>query len=146
MLNQGLFCPAVYGDPALLYPRYYAPSVKKEYDLGIVPHYIDQGIPWLNRAAPDANVLIIDVLGGIQAFVDQLCRCRFIASSSLHGLIAADAYGIPFTWISLSNRVIGGGFKFQDYCFHHRQVGTMWSLSRCLRTSLREIYDFRRKF
>jgi pyruvyltransferase len=115
ILKLGVSCPAVYGDPALLYPRYYAPSIQKEYDLGIVAHYMDRDTPWLNRTAREANALIVDVFSSAEEFVDQLSRCRLIASSSLHGLIAADSYGIPFIWISLSRRVIGDGFKFRDY-------------------------------
>jgi pyruvyltransferase len=141
VLKQGLPCPTLYGDPALLYPRYYAPSVEKEYDLGIVAHYMDRDSQWLDRTARDANALIVDVFSGVQEFVDQLCRCRFIASSSLHGLIAADAYGIPFTWISLSKRVLGSGFKFRDYF-----LSTGRENVKCLEishdTSVSKIYDF----
>lgn len=140
VLEQGISCPKIYGDPALLYPRYYAPSVHKDYDLGIVAHYMDRDVAWLNRAR-EANVLIIDVLGGVQAFVDQLCRCKIIASSSLHGLIAADAYGIPFSWISLSNRVIGEGFKFQDYFLSTGRTHVQ-SVEISADTPVGKIYDF----
>lgn len=141
VLQQGLSCPAVYGDPALLYPRYYAPPTRKEYDLGVVAHYMDQDSPWLNRITHQDNVLIIDVLGGVREFVDQLCSCRHIASSSLHGLIAADAYGIPFTWISLSNRLIGKDFKFRDYFLSTGRSGVE-SVEIGRDTSLADVYDF----
>ena len=141
VIRQGLSCPAIYGDPALLYPRYYAPAVEKDYDLGIVAHYMDRDNPWLNRTAREANTLIVDVFSDVQKFVDQLCRCRLIASSSLHGLIAADAYRIPFTWISLSKRVIGEGFKFRDYF-----LSTGRKNVECLEifgdTSLQKLFEF----
>jgi len=35
-------------------------------------------------------------------------------------LIAADAYGIPSRWLMLSNKLVGGEFKFQDY---YRSIG-----------------------
>ena len=47
--DQGLSCPEIYGDPALLFPRFYAPSVSKTYALGVVPHYVDRKHPWVRR-------------------------------------------------------------------------------------------------
>ena len=44
-----------------------------------------------------------------------MLSCENIASSSLHGLIVSDAYGIPSIWIKLSNNIIGNDFKFYDY-------------------------------
>jgi hypothetical protein len=38
-----------------------------------------------------------------------------VLSSSLHGLIAADALGVPNAWIGLSDALRGGDFKFRDY-------------------------------
>jgi predicted O-linked N-acetylglucosamine transferase (SPINDLY family) len=114
LLRQGIDCPEVYGDPALLYPRIYHPKKEKKYRLGIVAHYIDQDHPWLQNMPDD--VLLINVkTADVNLFVDQLLQCEKVASSSLHGLIAADAYGIPSTWLRFSNKVIGGNFKFLDY-------------------------------
>jgi pyruvyltransferase len=48
-------------------------------------------------------------------FIDQMCECEAVFSSSLHGLIVAEAYGIPNYWISVSENVLGHGFKFRDY-------------------------------
>lgn len=115
LLKQGYECPEIYGDPALLCPKFYRPESRKRYKLGIIPHYVDKNHAVINNFQTNPDVLIIDVLGGIHNVVDQICSCQKIASSSLHGIIAADAYGIPSTWIKFSDNVVGGGFKFFDY-------------------------------
>jgi pyruvyltransferase len=38
-----------------------------------------------------------------------------ILSSSLHGLILADAYEIPNKRLVIGNRLLGSDFKFMDY-------------------------------
>jgi len=115
LLEQGYECPEIYGDPALLYPKFYRPESRKRYKLGIIPHYVDKNHAAINNFQNNPDVLIIDILGGIHNVVDQICSCQNIASSSLHGIIAADAYGIPSTWIKFSDNVVGNGFKFFDY-------------------------------
>jgi len=120
ILKQGYKCPEIYGDPALLYPKFYKPNVQKNYKLGIIPHAFDKAESCLNNFQNDPDILIIDILGGINNVIDQICSCEKIASSSLHGIIAADAYGVQSTWIKLSDKVTGDGFKFIDY---FRSVG-----------------------
>ena len=41
--------------------------------------------------------------------------CEEIVTSTLHGLICAEAYGIPVTWVKYSDKICGGQLKFQDY-------------------------------
>jgi pyruvyltransferase len=120
LLLQGVDCPEVYGDPALLLPCFYNPDVKKQHAVGIVPHYLDKEHPWVTRQAQDPQIKILDIESGIHEFVRDVKSCDTILSSSLHGLICADSYGIPNTWIRLSDAVIGGGFKFRDY---RRSIG-----------------------
>lgn len=115
LLKQGYECPEIYGDPALLCPKFYRPESRKRYKLGIIPHYVDKNHAAINNFQNNPDVIIIDILGGIRNVVDQICSCQKIASSSLHGIIAADAYGIPSTWIKFSDNVVGNGFKFFDY-------------------------------
>ncbi|MDW5562410.1 MAG: polysaccharide pyruvyl transferase family protein [Methanomassiliicoccus sp.] len=115
LLRQGIDCPPIYGDPVLLFPRIYRPEVTKRYKLGIVPHYFDASSPHLEQFQGSREVKVLDVGSGVGTFVDDLCSCRAIASSSLHGCIAADAYRIPSLWIELSSKVEGRGFKFRDY-------------------------------
>jgi pyruvyltransferase len=115
LLKQDIECPAVYGDPALLLPRFYNPKVPKRYSVGVIPHYMDKGCTWLERYRHDAQVLILDIESGVPDVVRAVKSCEVIISSSLHGLICADAYGVPNAWVQFSENVVGGDFKFRDY-------------------------------
>ena len=117
LLALGFNCPKIYGDPALLFPRFFNPPVEKKYAVGIIPHFSDKGTGWMNRQRgnSDPQVRIIDVEGGIKPFVEAVKSCELIVSSSLHGLICADAYGVPSLWVKLSDILWGGSFKFCDY-------------------------------
>jgi pyruvyltransferase len=115
LLELDIDCPEVYGDPALLLPRFYNPLVAKRYAVGIIPHYVDKGHPWLETFHNDPQVLVLDIESDIGEFVRAVKSCEVILSSSLHGLICADAYGVPNHWVCFSDEVIGGDFKFRDY-------------------------------
>ena len=115
LLEQGIECPEVYGDPALLMPKFYKPTVASKYELGIIPHYSDKHAPFLKSLAAQ-GVLIIDIQNpNPLKVVDQLLSCKHIASSSLHGLIIPEAYGIPTLWLNISGTLTGDKFKFKDY-------------------------------
>ncbi|WP_418983905.1 polysaccharide pyruvyl transferase family protein [Alistipes sp.] len=117
LLDRRIDCPEVYGDPALLLPSYYRPKTVKRYKLGVIPHYADYGSPLLERLKNDPEVLVIrtEQYDHWHDFPDQICSCEAIASSSLHGLIVAEAYGIPNLWIEVSDAILGGHFKYHDF-------------------------------
>lgn len=115
LIDSGIKCPDVYGDPALLFPLLYRPQAVREYSLGIIPHFKEQSMPAVQQLMHQDDVLIIDIRGGVKHVVDQINRCERIASSSLHGLVAADAYQVPAIWVRFSDRPAGDGFKFRDY-------------------------------
>lgn len=121
LLGHGFDCPEVYGDPALLLPYFYKPTIeKKRYRLGIIPHYSDIDKEPLTQFKKDSSVLIISMTnyGTFQNVVDQICSCEVIASSSLHGLILAEAYNISNVWIEINEAVFGDEsrrFKFHDF-------------------------------
>lgn len=118
LAKQGIESPIVVGDPALLLPQFYHPKGHVKYKLGIIPHVLDLNNDIIKEISRHKDVLIIDLAhyGKWTDVVDQICSCEFILSSSLHGLIVSDAYGIPNSWIKLSDNVCGGVyFKFLDY-------------------------------
>jgi pyruvyltransferase len=134
LLNQqGIEHDEVYGDPALLLPLIYYPkqyktkSFFKTKIIGIIPHYVDAKIiqdslsdlnPTINRSLFNSSntlIKIIDVNLPIERFINEVTACDSIISSSLHGLICADAYGIPSLWAKFSNNIGGDDFKYHDY-------------------------------
>lgn len=118
LLEQGVECPEVYGDPALLLPLVYKPNVKKKYKIGLIPHVIDLQNPLFLRLLDlDDNIKIISFsdYGDWHSVIDQINECECVISSSLHGLIISDAYNIPNLWVRVSDGIIGGDFKYHDY-------------------------------
>jgi pyruvyltransferase len=124
--HMGIYCPPVYGDPALLFPKIYRPpTCKTRYRLGVIAHFTERTIPQLRALADDPNIRLIEIVhsrwkyftGDIRytQVVDEIVQCDKIVSGSLHGLILADAYGIPAHWIRLSEKRPTSAFKFQDY-------------------------------
>ena len=111
LLKNNIDCPEVYGDPVLLLPRFYKPKIEKKYKLGIIPHYIDKHIVKVE----DKNVKLIDVQSGFERVINDILECENIVSSSLHGLILADAYEVPAMWLRVSDKVEGSELKFNDY-------------------------------
>lgn len=116
----GIPSPEIYGDPVLLYPKYYSPNIEKKYKLGVIPHYVDKNNPVLNKFKGRDDVKIINIMRSDKdmknhSFINEVLECENIISSSLHGIILADAYNIPTGWVELSDNVIGEGFKFRDY-------------------------------
>ena len=115
VLELGYTCPKIYGDPALLLPHFYKGDIKKTHKIGIIPHYVDYDtiIDWYSD---DSHVKVIDLLtDDILQTTDEILACDRIISSSLHGVIVAQAYGIPAVWVRFSDKLSGDNVKFEDY-------------------------------
>mgnify|MGYP001049787263 CR=1 FL=1 len=113
VLECGGSCKENYGDPALLLPLFCSES-KKEYEIGYVPHFVDYGI--IKKLIP--NEFVIQLKHFHRSPLDtanEITKCRKIISSSLHGIIAAHAYGIPAAWVASENTLKGDDVKFYDY-------------------------------
>lgn len=103
----GYQVPEIYGDPALLLPLIYQPKVHKTKKLGIIPHYID----WPLFKGQD----YIDISLPWKQLVDEIISCEEVVSSTLHGIVIAEAYGVPAKWAVYSDKIAGGEYKYQDY-------------------------------
>ncbi|MBX2959491.1 MAG: polysaccharide pyruvyl transferase family protein [Flavobacteriales bacterium] len=114
MIECGITPPDVVGDPALLLPLYYQPKTTKKYMLGIIPHIIDFELV-KNQLQENNEIVLIDFTKNIENTIDLICSCETIISSSLHGIIVANAYNIPAIWVAFSNQLAGDDVKFYDY-------------------------------
>lgn len=108
-LISGSPVPEVYGDPGLLLPLLYNPDVPVRHEVGIIPHYLERDL------VPRDGYHFIDVAWDWRTFVREVKSCRRVISSSLHGIVIAEAYGVPAEWAVFSDKILGGEFKFQDY-------------------------------
>jgi pyruvyltransferase len=115
LLDLSYDVPEVYGDPALLLPRYFNPTIEKKYKYGFIPHYNDYRLVQ-NWFTDNPEVLLIDLMtNDIEAKTIEFLQCEKIVSSSLHGVIVAHAYNIPAVWQKFSEKVFGDDIKYQDY-------------------------------
>lgn len=107
--------PNIYGDPALLMPCFYQPTVRNETNNKIVicPHY--QHKKYFTTFT-HKDTYVTDVSLGVEKIIDDIANSNVCISTSLHGLIIAQAYRIPWVWLRISNdRLFGDFFKFEDF-------------------------------
>ena len=117
-LNVPARSTAATGDPALLCGHFHRPISKPRYKLGIWPHWSEiRNRDLLDVAKSSSEIVLIDPCGEIQDTIDLVASCEYIASSALHGLVVADALGIPSCWIRTPdcNRENLPQYKFLDY-------------------------------
>lgn len=121
LIKKGYECPKIFGDPVLLLPYYYKPkSANCIHKIGIIPHYTDLAKEEVKKILLADNVLLINVFQYKKwtEIIDQICSCEVIVSSSLHGLVASEAYGITNIWAEFNEPLVGNvekRFKFHDF-------------------------------
>lgn len=108
----------VYADAGLL-ANELVPIEDKIYDLGIVPHWTDKKLEH-NPTFLKYDPLIIRANNDPLRVIQQIGQCKKIVSSSLHGIILADAFQIPrrieiAPWFIERPKQEGGMFKWVDY-------------------------------
>lgn len=104
LLQNGYDCPAVYGDPAILLPLIYQPKpVAAPCEFRVVPNH---SIPC------DHALMLHPMVTDWQGFIDELVSANRIISSSLHGIILAEAYGVPAILVHDKSLSL---FKYEDY-------------------------------
>ena len=110
LVRRGIEVPEIFGDPGILVADLLAnrfPKPAERVDpVAFVPnlHDLPQMDGWENVISP---------LDPWWTVIRRISRASHVISTSLHGLVVADAFGIPCTYLRLSEEE--SMFKYQDY-------------------------------
>lgn len=106
MIDQGIDCPEVYGDFAMVLPMIYFPKKEKKRNIGYIPHMADY------RGDDHENKW--DITRPVEETIDFILESDSVITSSFHAYMVARHYGIEAHMMESEN-VIGQRFKFNDY-------------------------------
>lgn len=125
MNNFPIECPEIYGDPALLVP-YFFPELKRkenpEYSYIVIPHYSEEHL-----FPKDVYANVVYPTENWKDVIRKILNSSFVISSSLHGLIIAEAYGIPARYLRISEHE--PLFKYEDYYLGTNRNGFTFATS-----------------
>ncbi|WP_230461234.1 polysaccharide pyruvyl transferase family protein [Sphingobium sp. CAP-1] len=129
--KAGIDAPEVYGDPVWLLPRIWPlDEVEKTHDLGVILHiseltdqrpgvgpreeYPRYEIPeeW-SKKVKIINTYCDATPEAMRAKVAEIVSCRRIVSTSLHGLVISETYGIPCAWFATYGQGDGEGAQLE---------------------------------
>ncbi|GAA5000608.1 polysaccharide pyruvyl transferase family protein [Acinetobacter puyangensis] len=111
--ERGITVKEVYGDPALLTPLFFPKEAfvenEPERDFIIIPHMSEMA----EFSKSYSEEVLCSPLQLSYPFLKKLLSAKQVYSSSLHGIILAEAYGIPVVWLQSANGE--DDFKYHDY-------------------------------
>lgn len=111
LMSAGYSCPENYGDPGSLMPLIYKPKdTSKNYKISVIYHLSQanekkrEGLNYINIQTKD-----------YKKFINEIVKSELIISSSLHGIILAESYGVPAIFLNekMDNEII----KFFDWYY-----------------------------
>ncbi len=106
--RRGIAVPEIYGDPVLLLPRLFAGRFRASDQR---PYVIVPNLHDLKALSGESN--FVSPLQSWNSCVERILEASFVISSSLHGLVVAEAFGIPARYLRISETE--HMLKYQDY-------------------------------
>lgn len=104
LCRAGYNCGKNYGDPAIIMPLIYKPEEQEKKDYGVILHHA-------SKRKVDGSIMLVGK--DYREFLDYIYNSKLIISSSLHGVILAEAYGVPA--VLLTDGATENIFKYRDY-------------------------------
>ncbi|MBV7379472.1 polysaccharide pyruvyl transferase family protein [Maritimibacter dapengensis] len=105
-----------FGDPGLLASDTFGDQGTRRDRIGFIPHINHVDDPMVAEVlAAEPRLFLIDPRRPARAVVAEIATCAHVVSSSLHGLVVADSYGVPNTWLDPTGIHTNAALKFYDY-------------------------------
>lgn len=111
--NFQIEAPEIYGDPGLLVPFLFPEFQRNEYPKRpyiIIPHYSE-----IKLFPKEIFPNVVYPTEPWDVVIEKILDSEFVISSSLHGLVLADAFGIPSRMLKVTDTE--PLFKYQDYYY-----------------------------
>lgn len=114
--KKNIKVPEIFGDPGLLLPLFYKPKLinNLKNKIGLIPHKSNYKLYQTKKLSQD--FFLINPTDKWENVINYIYSCKYIMSSSLHGLICSDAYNKPNVWLD-EYKLNEGDFKFKDYFY-----------------------------
>ncbi len=110
--KYGHKCPTVFGDPAILMPMIYSPKMEKRYDYIVIPQFIKE--KEFRENHPNERMLSMNT-DDYKFVIDEIVSSGIVYTSSLHGIILAESYGVPAVFFRGLPKY--KDFKYYDYYY-----------------------------
>ena len=103
--------PDVFGDPAILLPTLFPEWSRRPVKgrIGVIPHFSNRH----EYTSTSEHVVVILPNQEPERIVPDILGCELVVAGSLHGLIVAEAFGIPARWLNSSRTE--PELKYYDY-------------------------------
>lgn len=107
--RRGVAVPEVFGDPALLLPWIFPNRFQRR---PLRPWVFVPNLHDLRFVGPTSSN-VVTPLGSWNRRIEAILEAELVLASSLHGIIVAEAFGIPARYVRLSQAE--AEFKYHDY-------------------------------
>lgn len=113
LLKKGITCPEIYGDPAILTHKLFQGRFSPREAEKKTPYIVIPNLHDLNRVEDFDNV--VSPFDSWSNIIKKIINSESVISTSLHGIILAESFGVPAILLRLSDTETI--FKYEDYYF-----------------------------
>ena len=111
LISKGIKCPEIYGDPAILTRKLFQRRFSPKEAESKTPYIIIPNLHDLTKVEGFDNV--VSPFDSWSNIIEKVINSEAVISTSLHGIILAESFGVPAILLRLSETETI--FKYEDY-------------------------------